>query len=94
MAAEVALGGFSLIKIGASVVASFWPLQGPLVSSSVPADLCLVFVLSSLSATTAPLSSAHQAAYLSFLALLWRQQGAWESTGYLEPASPGFKSWL
>lgn len=27
MAAEVALGGLSLIKMGASVVASFWPLQ-------------------------------------------------------------------
>ena len=42
MAAGVALGGLSLIERGASVVASFWPLQGPLVSSSVPADLCLL----------------------------------------------------
>ena len=44
MAAGVALGGLSLIKMGASVVASFWPLQGPLVSSSVPADLSFVFL--------------------------------------------------
>ena len=100
MAAGVALGGLSLIKMGASVVASFWPLQGPLVSSSVRLSqlicllsFCLVF---SLCPHCAPplLSSAHQAAYLSFLALLWRQQGVWESTGYLEPAGPGFKSWL
>ena len=97
MAAGVALGGLSLIKMGASVVASFWPLQGPLVSSSVPADLSFVFLSCLFSLPPLrppPFSSAHQAAYLSFLALLWRQQGVWESTGYLEPAGPGFKSWL
>lgn len=54
MAAEVALQGLSLIQIGASVVASLLAPAGPLVSPSVPADLCVVFVLSSLSATTAP----------------------------------------
>lgn len=42
--------------------------------------LCLAFCLP-LSAAPAPLSSAHQAAYLSFLALLWRRQGAWKAQG-------------
>lgn len=97
MAAEVALDGLSLIKRAASGGNSFWLLQGPLVGSSVSAALRLVFVLSSHSSfcpTPVPLLFGPQAAYLSCLVLLCRWHRAWESTEYLESASPGFKSYL
>lgn len=44
---QMALGNFSLIKRVASGAVSFWPLEDPLVSSSIPAALCLSFVLPS-----------------------------------------------
>lgn len=97
MAAEVALDGLSLIKRAASGGTFFWPLQGTLVGSSVSAALHLVFVLSSHSSlcpTPAPLLFGPQAAYLSCFVLLCRWHGVWESTEYLEPASPGFRSYL
>lgn len=58
MAAEVALEGLSLIKTVVSAIAS-WPLQGPLVNSSVPAALCLVFVLPSVFLSLPPLPLFH-----------------------------------
>ena len=96
MAAEVALEGLSLINRVVSAIAFLWPLQGPLVNSSVPAALCLVFVLPSVSLSLPPLPLFHLLTKLPFELPCTSVEaaGSMESTGYFESASPGFKSWL